>query len=238
MQGLVKAIPNDDPSSPDTRGLDSSKEDKDGGSKEEGDTLEDLQLPSVCEPILGEGASKDASVLNVVEHLQAEKAQPVPFERLEESEEIMALPESTPPCEIASTIEHEESPSDLNLQHLEREGLSSPHESLAMVDRPKTRSRHRKSDEGEHGIDAIATPLPAIEAINVDVPAERRLSGVRRSLSSRDDAPEALVMDVDNTGPEGPKKKVRHMNSLGSTSAATSTRLKPKAVGKKKGVKQ
>lgn len=76
MQGLLKGIPNDEPSSSETTDSVSSDDDEDGGSKEEGDTMEELQLPSVGESKIDECAEGDASVLKLVEHLQADRHSP------------------------------------------------------------------------------------------------------------------------------------------------------------------
>lgn len=110
-----------------------------------------------------------------------------------------------------------------------------PIQGLAVVDRPKTRSRRQKSEEEKQEIEA---PSPTFEAMEIDVQLEGRLSSVRRSLRTLEDAPELLVMDVDNTGPEGPKKKVRKMKSLATAPTAETTRLETKAAGKKKVVKR
>lgn len=90
--------------------------------------------------------------------------------------------------------------------------------------KPKTRSWRRKSDE-ELQTDQMSPPR--VEAMDVSEGCDRRLNGVRRSLP--EDVPEALIMHVDNTGPEGPKKKIKKMESLAPAS---------KAMGKKKLVKR
>lgn len=89
---------------------------------------------------------------------------------------------------------------------------------------PKTRSSRRKSDEEQQKVEM--SPAGA-QIMEVDEAPERRTGGIRRSLDSREDVAEALVMDVENTGPEGPKKKVKKLQSLA-----------PATKGKKKAVKR
>lgn len=98
-----------------------------------------------------------------------------------------------------------------------------------------TRSRRRKSDEDHKSVGASS---PGFEAMDVDVQHERRESGVRRSFGARDDAPVSLTpLDVDNTGPEGSKKKVKKVKALANAPAADVVQPETKSSGKKKVVK-
>lgn len=102
--------------------------------------------------------------------------------------------------------------------------------------KPLTRSRRRKSDEDHNGVGATS---PGLQQMVVDAHLERRQSGVRRSFGSRDDAGQSHTpFDVENTGLEGPNKKVRKMQALAPAPADDVVQPKRKSSGKKKVVKR